>query len=332
MWPPPPSVGPRASAARIRVASSPAVSARTHTIGASGPGGTEPAGRAAVHVPLPSGTQTAHRGKACTRTATSARRRALPAPSRSSASPRTASACASPLAWAGRSALLTPRSRLAGPGRDHARPFGHKENATSGASGGRRAAGSAAIGRCSRESGTGGGCAGQRLPGRVVAVQRRVEGYEPAGPGARHRGQPDVIAIGRVLAGWYPQRRGGAAGGGVHGAAGQGVLEVEPEVAGEDLTAGTGVGDQPPGRCQVVEGVGDDLAEDIQVRLAGADHGWARSRCGGMAVRAHHGVVRVAGAVWPVTAWAPSPTVAYTCGRRVRRSSPQPSPATAAAA
>ena len=44
-------------------------------------------------------------------------------------------------------------------------------------------------------------------------------------------------------------------------AAGQRVLDVEPEVAGEDLAAGGRVGDQPPGRRQVVEGVGDDLAE-----------------------------------------------------------------------
>src|ERR1017187_1731840 len=105
-----------ASAARIRDASSPAVPARTHTIGASGPGGIEPAGRAAVHVTPPAGTQTAHLGKARTRTATSARRRALPAPSRPSASPRVASACASPLAPADGSALLTPRSRPGGPG------------------------------------------------------------------------------------------------------------------------------------------------------------------------------------------------------------------------
>jgi hypothetical protein len=62
-----------------------------------------------------------------------------PAKPRSSAWPRAASACASPLDSAGRSVLLIPRSRLAGPGRDRSGPFGHKEGAPSGALGGRRA-------------------------------------------------------------------------------------------------------------------------------------------------------------------------------------------------
>jgi hypothetical protein len=42
-------------------------------VGASGPGGIEPAGRTAVHSRLPTGSQIAHRGYACSRTATSAR-------------------------------------------------------------------------------------------------------------------------------------------------------------------------------------------------------------------------------------------------------------------
>ena len=41
-------------------ASSAAVPARTHTIGASGPGGTGPAGRTAAHSPRSAGSQTAH--------------------------------------------------------------------------------------------------------------------------------------------------------------------------------------------------------------------------------------------------------------------------------
>jgi hypothetical protein len=44
------------------LASSPAVSARTHIIGASGPGGIEPAGRIAVHPPWSAGGQTAEFG------------------------------------------------------------------------------------------------------------------------------------------------------------------------------------------------------------------------------------------------------------------------------
>ena len=47
-----------------QAASSPAVAARTHTIGASGSGGIEPTGRTAVHSMPLTGSQTAHRGKA----------------------------------------------------------------------------------------------------------------------------------------------------------------------------------------------------------------------------------------------------------------------------
>ena len=115
-------------------------------------------------------------------------------------------------------------------------------------------------------------------------------------------------------------------------AAGHRVLDVEPEVPGEDLAAGGLIGYQPPGWRQVVEGVGDDLAEDFQVcclrRDRGAGHVTAcqpRRALG----EAHQRVSSLAGVSWPVTAWAPRPIPAYTCGRRVLSISPQARPVTA---
>src|ERR1019366_6659016 len=97
--------------------------------------------------------------------------------------------------------------------------------------------------------------------GRVVPVERRVEGQEPAGPGTCRDGEPCVIVQGLgwpVLAHGYPQRRCGAVRGGVDHTTGHGVLDVDPEVAGEDLLAGGRVIYQPPRRRQIVEGPGDD--------------------------------------------------------------------------
>ena len=51
-----------ASARDISPLSSATVHARTHSIGTSGPGGRDPAGRAAAHSPPAAGTHTAHRG------------------------------------------------------------------------------------------------------------------------------------------------------------------------------------------------------------------------------------------------------------------------------
>ena len=52
----------------------------------------------------------------------------------------------------------------------------------------------------------------------------------------------------------------------MHGTAGHGLLDQQPEVTGKDLPADIGVGYQPVGLGQVMEGAGDDLAERIGVR------------------------------------------------------------------
>jgi hypothetical protein len=142
--------------------------------------------------------------------------------------------------------------------------------------------------------------------GRVVPVERRIEDGEAAGPRARRGGQPRAVTVGLVL--WVladaePQRDRGAVGGGVHGAAGHRVVNIEPEIAGEDPAAGVRVGYQPPGRRQVVEGACDDLAEGIEVGRVRGDHLAGRGD-------AYHRVPSLAGASWPVTAWAPRPIAA----------------------
>ena len=96
-------------------------------------------------------------------------------------------------------------------------------------------------------------------------------------------------------------------------AAGHGVLDVEPEVAGEDLAAGGLIGYQPLGLRQVVEGVGDDLAEDPQVCRLRRDHGARRvTACPPRRAlgKAHQCVPSLDGVSWPVTAWAPRPIAA----------------------
>ena len=45
--------------------------------------------------------------------------------------------------------------------------------------------------------------------GRVVAVECRIEGDEPAGPRARRGGQPRAVTVGLVL--WVLRRRGATA-------------------------------------------------------------------------------------------------------------------------
>jgi len=87
-----------------------------------------------------------------------------------------------------------------------------------------------------------------RDPSGVMPVERGVEGEEPAGPWTGHGAQPGAVTGGRacrVLADGYPQRGGDAVIGGVHGAMGQGVLDVKPEIPGEDPPAGGRVGDEP---------------------------------------------------------------------------------------
>jgi hypothetical protein len=110
--------------------------------------------------------------------------------------------------------------------------------------------------------------------------------------------------------------------------AGDRVLDVHPEVGGQDVTARGPVGDQPPARVQGVERVGDDLGEHVGVGLASGDDHMTRARrviCGHDCC-----IPPLAGAGWPVTAWAPSPMVAYVPGRRARRIAAQHSPAAAA--
>jgi hypothetical protein len=80
----------------------------------------EPAGRTAVHSRPPAGSQTAHRGCACSRTAASARTRIPPAPTRSNASPRAVSACTSPPTPAAGPNPLTWYSGPAGPDTERA--------------------------------------------------------------------------------------------------------------------------------------------------------------------------------------------------------------------
>ena len=57
----------------------------------------------------------------------------------------------------------------------------------------------------------------------------------------------------------------------MHQPVGHRVLDVHAEVAGEDLTAGGPVRDQPLARREGEERVGDDLAEHLDVGLARAD-------------------------------------------------------------
>ena len=137
----------------------------------------------------------------------------------------------------------------------------------------------------------------------VAGLKRGAERLEPAGPGTCRGGEPRVVVTGLswgVLAGWEPQRRCGAVGGGVDDAEGHRVLDIQPEVSGEDLAAGGRISDQPPGRRQVVEGIGDDLAEGVQVRPARGDH--MRARAAGAGAVSHRGVWRAGGVSWPVTA------------------------------
>jgi hypothetical protein len=98
----------------------------------------------------------------------------------------------------------------------------------------------------------------------------------------------------------------------VHHAAGHGVLDVDPEVAGEDLPAHIGVSEQPPGGREIEERFGDDLAEGICVGWVRGDHAVRQpaGRQGPAATDAHRRVPSLAGADWPVTAWAPRPIVA----------------------
>ena len=86
-------------------ASSAADPACAHSVGTSGPSGLEPADRTATRKRPPDRPC----GKPRARSATSAKPRTLPAPSRSSATPRAMSACVS---MADRSDSLTPHSRL----------------------------------------------------------------------------------------------------------------------------------------------------------------------------------------------------------------------------
>jgi hypothetical protein len=70
---------------------------------------------------------------------------------------------------------------------------------------------------------------------------------------------------------------GDADGRGVHDSAGHGVLDVQPEVPGEDLPSRSRVFYQPPGLWQVKEGIGDHQAEGVQVRQIRPDHGGVRT-------------------------------------------------------
>ena len=168
-------------------------------------------------------------------------------------------------------------------------------------------------------------------PGRVTDLQRLVEGPEPVNPGTGEGGKPLVIALGRRR-GFFPcgqpQGHGVLAGGGADEAAGEGMLNIEAEVARENAVLVDLVGDQPPGNRQVGEGISDDLAQDPGAGAVRDDHG-----CGCVRPAAGHDHIPCPEEVrWLVAAWAPSPIVAYTCGRRDRSTRPQPSPATATAA
>ena len=168
-------------------------------------------------------------------------------------------------------------------------------------------------------------------PGRVADLQRLVEGPEPVDPGAGDGGEPLVVVLGRgrwCLAGGQPQGHGVLAGGGTDDPVGQGMLHGEAEIVREDAVPVGGVGDQPPGDRQVSEGIGDDLAQDPGAGAVRDDHGRGCVRQEG----GHDSIPCLKEACWPVAAWAPSPMVAYTCGRRTLSTSPQPSPATATAA
>src|SRR5262249_13933873 len=112
-------------------------------------------------------------------------------------------------------------------------------------------------------------------------------------------------------------------------------------VSGEDPAPDSRVGDQPPGWRQVVEGVGHDLAERVHVRRVRADRARPRPAPGRIVSAGHRAALRwwsrqrvssPAGVSWPVTACAPSPIAAYTGGRDILSTSPQPSPIAATTA
>ena len=170
------------------------------------------------------------------------------------------------------------------------------------------------------------------MPVRWRASSFGVEDGEPLHPRAGDLGQLLAVPVGRfggLRSEGYPQRGGVPAGGGVHQPVGHRVLDVHPEVAGEDLAAGGLVTDQPPAGREGEERVSDDLAEHPDVGLACAD-----DAAGGAlpaAARGHDRPPKTV-PVWTLTAWAPSPMVSYTCGRRILRTRPQARPSAAAAA
>ena len=180
-----------------------------------------------------------------------------------------------------------------------------------------------------RRRGWPGGGAGRRPGGGVPVPASKATNR--LGPRAGRRGQP-LVVVRRAA-----RRASGPAGS--HSAAavrpgvvwtmplGQGVLDVDAEVAGEDLAAGGRVGDQPLGRREVMEGVGDDLAEHIRCRRRRrGPRRQAGLAGGGCCRRVIMACLRLAGAVWPVTAWAPSPIVAYTLRAAELEDQPPPQP------
>jgi hypothetical protein len=115
----------------------------------------------------------------------------------------------------------------------------------------------------------------------------------------------------------------------VHQTVGHRVLDVHAEVTREDLAAGGRVGNQPLARREGEERVSDDLAEHLDVGLACGDDADGRGTRR-LSARGHDRPPNTVPA-WKLTAWAPSPMVWYTSGRRILRTRPQTRPARATA-
>jgi hypothetical protein len=115
----------------------------------------------------------------------------------------------------------------------------------------------------------------------VMLIKNVIERLEASQPGTGRSGQPRLVITRRTRqrrADANPQRRRVALGRGVDNPGRKRVLNVKPEVAGQDLPAGIGVRDQPLRLRQVIERIGDDLTEHLDIGFARGDHPSGRLR------------------------------------------------------
>jgi hypothetical protein len=150
-----------------------------------------------------------------------------------------------------------------------------------------------------------------RGAGQVMSIQRPVKDSEPIDLRPGDLGQPLQVPGGRVRnlsAERDPQRGSIPARGGVHDPVSHRVLDVQAEIGREDLAACGRVGDQPLAGREGEERIGDDLAQYLDIGLAGAnDTAGDRSR---LAARGHDRPPNtVTVPAWTLAACGPSPMV-----------------------